>query len=105
MGSAQSATAKMTTTSAARRTVARRLPPSRVLDAQLLTGHRAVSELRRRPLEHDGPLLHDVAAIADAQGHPRVLLDEQDGDAEPHELADPGPEVADERRREPLGGL
>src|SRR5437870_13585149 len=105
MGSAQSATAKMTTTSAARRTVARGLPPSRVLDAQLLTGHLAVSELRRRPLEHDGALLHDVAAIADAEGHARVLLDEQDGDAEPHQLADHVPDVADERGSEPLGGL
>src|SRR5438034_822915 len=105
MGSAQSAPVKSATANPIRRSEPRRVPPSRVLDAQLLTGHRAVSELRRPPLEHDGPLLHDVAAIADAEGDARVLLDEQDGDAEPHELADHVPDVADERGREPLGGL
>src|SRR6266545_738121 len=103
--SAQSARAKSAMANPIRRREPRRLPPSRVLDAQLLTGHRAVSQLRRWPLEHDRPLLHDVAAIADAEGHARVLLDEEDGDAAAHELADHVPDVADERGGEPLGGL
>src|SRR5687767_13483783 len=79
--------------------------PLRVLNSEFLPGHRAVAELARRGLEHDEAFLHDVAAVAHAQGHARVLLDEQDGHAKALQLADHVADVADECRRKPLRRL
>src|SRR6266511_1084018 len=105
MGRNQSTPAKSATANPTRSKEPRRVPPSSVSDAQLLTGHRAVPELRRRSLEHDRSLLHDVAAVADAQRHARVLLDQKNRYAQPLQLADHVPDVADEGWGEPLRGL
>src|SRR5947208_5264462 len=75
------------------------------LDAQLLTGHRTLPQLRRRGREHDRPLLHNIAAVAHGQGHSRVLLDEEHRDPEALELGDHVTDQADERGGEPLRGL
>src|SRR2546425_5190179 len=75
------------------------------LDAQLLTGHRTLPQLRRRGREHDRSLLHNIAAVAHGQGHSRVLLDEEHRDAEALELCDHVADEADERGGESLRGL
>src|SRR5688572_1821591 len=76
--------------------------PSEFLNAEFLARHRTVAELTRRGLEDDQPFLHDVAAVAHAEGHARVLLDEQDSDAHALELADHVADVPDEGRRQAL---
>src|SRR5262245_7446291 len=38
-------------------------------------------KLRGCGLQHDAPGLHDVTAVRDAERHPRVLLDQEDGRA------------------------
>src|SRR5262249_56064803 len=99
------APATSVTARTARTTCARRLAPRSVLDAQLFTRHRTVTELARRRLENDHALFHDVAAVAHAEGDARILLDQQHRDAEALELADHVTDVANEGGREPLRGL
>src|SRR5687767_6326964 len=91
-------TAPTSTMASAARTMVSRREPGERLDAQLFTRHRALSELARRGLEHDRALFHDVAAIADGQRHPRVLLHEEHRHAEPFQLAHHVADVADEGR-------
>src|SRR3972149_6835294 len=81
------------TASATRTTDSRRWAPVD-LDAQLFTCHRALAQILGGRLEHDQPLLHDVAAVAHREGDAGVLLDEEHGHAEPLELADHVADVA-----------
>src|SRR5262245_4713224 len=104
-GSSQRSPANSATAAATRRNRLRRLAPRNVLDAQLLTGHRAVAKLRRPSLEDDDTLFHDVSTIAHAERYARVLLDEQHGDAKAHQRANHVADVPDERGREPLRRL
>src|SRR5262245_43490443 len=104
-GSSQRIPANSRRAAATRRNRLRRLPPRNVLDAQLLTGHRAVAELRRRPLEDNDTLFHDVSTIAHAERNTRVLLDQQDRDAEAPELTNHVADVPDEHGRQPLRRL
>src|SRR5688572_4233131 len=80
-------------------------PPSESSYPELFARHGAVPQLLRGALEHDHAFFHEIAAVADAERHPRVLLDEQHGHARALELADHLADVSYERGRQALRGL
>src|SRR5262245_41555766 len=60
-----------------------------------------LEQLARRPFEHEPSGRQHVAAVRDREGHVRILLDDQHGDARLVDLLDDLEAPLDEDRREP----